>query len=113
VAWDGYREREAYHVAWSTSSGQGRHRIPRGRSPAAVAVDPEGRHVALSVSGSYSIGEVPDAVVVVRTTDGAEVFRRYLPRYARSTVAFLGTEFFAYTGVEEGRSRLRVLRVPG
>jgi hypothetical protein len=113
VAWDGYRERDAYRVAWETAHGQGRHRIPRGRSPGAVAVDPEGRHVALSVSGVYSIGAVPDAVIVLRTADGAEVFRRYLPRYARAGVAFLGAGFFAYTDVEDGRSRLIVLRVPG
>jgi hypothetical protein len=100
-------------VAWETAHGQGRHRIPRGRSPVAVAVDPEGRHVALSVSGVYSIGAVPDAVTVLRTADGAEIFRRYLPRYARAGVAFPGAGFFAYTELEAGRSRLVVLRVPG
>jgi hypothetical protein len=112
VAWDGYQEREAYRVAWQTPYGRSVHRIPRGRSLVAVAPDPEGRHVALSTTGAYSIGEVPDAVVVLRTADGGEVFRRYLPRYTRSGVAFLGSGYFAYVEGDARQSRLQVLRVP-
>jgi hypothetical protein len=113
VAWDGYRERDAYRIAWETAGGRGQHRIPLGRSPVAVAVAPDGRHVALSTTGAYSIGDVADAVAVLRAADGTEAFRRYLVRYARSGVAFLDSAFFAYTEVEAGKSRLVVLRVPG
>jgi len=44
-----------------------------------------------------NIGNTRDTVVVVRTSDGQEVFRRYLSAYNRTGVAFLGREYFAYS----------------
>ena len=40
------------------------------------------------------------------------MFRRFLTRYARSEVAFLGHELFAYTYYDGVRAEVRVLRLP-
>jgi hypothetical protein len=37
---------------------------------------------------------------VLRTSDGATVFRRYLPRYARSEVVFFDGGFLGYSDFE-------------
>jgi hypothetical protein len=108
VAWDTYRGEEAYLVEWSLPRGSGLHRVPKGRRILSVAVGPGGRYIAVSVGGQYSIGSVRDAVYVFRAKDGEEIFRRYLPAYTRSRVAFLGDQFFAYS--EEGA--VKVPRLP-
>jgi hypothetical protein len=108
-AWDAYRENGPYVAAWSLAAGTGEHRVPKGRRVTSAAVDPAGRYLAMSTTTALSIGQVKDAVFVLRASDGAEVFRRYLPAYSRSTVVFLGREFFAYS--EGGRTH--VLRLPG
>ena len=108
VAWDAYKERDAYFISWSLPHATGSHRVLKGRSITSVAVDPAGLFIAVSVSGSYSIGSVQDAAYVLRVAEGTEVFRRYLPRYTRTQVAFLGRQFFAYSAQDE----VRVLRLP-
>ncbi|MFQ5989901.1 MAG: hypothetical protein ACE5K9_08300 [Candidatus Methylomirabilales bacterium] len=108
VAWDGYKERDAYVISWSTPHGAGTYRVPKGRRITSVAVDPEGEFIAVSVSGAYSIGNAQDAVSVFRVPNGSEVFRRYLPKHTRSQVAFLGPDFFAYST----RGEVRVLHLP-
>lgn len=113
VAWDGYRENARYRLAWSLPAGSGRYEIPKGRRITALSVDPAGRYVALSASGNLSIGSVQDSVVVLRVADGAEVWRRYLPRYSRSQVAFLGTGHLAVTRSRAPVPRIDVLAVPG
>jgi len=112
VAWDGYRDNGRYRVGWSLPSGEGLYEIPKGRGISAVSVDPAGRYIAVSVSGTLSIGSVEDSVRVVRVADGAEVWRRYMPRYTRSQVAFLGTGHLALTRVNESDVRIEVLEVP-
>ncbi len=106
VAWDSYKERGSYVMEWSFGENSGNHRIPRGRSASSVAVSPSGRFIALSVDTNLNIGDIPDSVYVLRTSDGSEVFRRYLPTYSRSQVAFFADEHFAYT--EGGPSDMRV-----
>ena len=44
--------------------------------------------------------------------DGKDVYRRNLPHYARSQIAFLGAHFFALSLFEEGESFIEVLRFP-
>lgn len=112
VAWDVYRESGRYRVSFRLPHGEGIHEIPKGRSISAVSVDPSGKLVAISVSPSLSIGNVRDAVYVIRAADRTEVYRRNLPAYSRSQVAFLRSEFLALTLVENGESRVEVLRVP-
>ncbi len=108
VAWDGYRENEAYRVAWALSRGKGAHRVPRSRGITSLAVSPDGRFIALSVTSGLSLGSTQDAVSVLSTADGSEVFRKYLPKYTRSSVAFLGPEWFVYTDL----GGVNVLRIP-
>jgi hypothetical protein len=43
VAWDAYQEDENYKVSWALDTGTGSHKVPKGSSPTAVAVDPAGR----------------------------------------------------------------------
>ncbi len=108
VAWDAYKDDGNYVIAWSLPAGSGTHTLPKGRSVTAVAIDPDGRHLAVSVSRTVSVGDISDSVFVLRTSDGGEVFRRFLPTYNRSGVIFLGREYFAYS--EVGTTHL--LRVP-
>ena len=112
VAWDAYRERGRYRVSFHSASGEGVHEIPKGRSISALSVDPSERLIAISVSPSLSIGSVQDAVYVIRASDGSEVYRRSLPAYSRSQVAFLRSGFLALTLFEDGASRVEVLEVP-
>jgi hypothetical protein len=111
LAWDAYVERGRYRAAWVTRFGDGRRNVPMGRGITAGALDPRGRYVALSTTTSLNIGAIADTVVVLRAADGHEVFRRTLSTYARSQLAFLGGDYFAYTEVDGGASRTRVLRV--
>jgi hypothetical protein len=100
VAWDAYRDNEPYRVAWSFPSGKGNLRVPKGRSITSLAVSPDARWIAVSVTSGISIGSTPDAVFVIRAADGAEVFRKYLPKYTRSSVAFPDSGRFVYTNLE-------------
>ena len=104
-------ENTRYRLGWSTHEGQGQYQAPKGRSITSAAMDARGRYVAASTSTSLSIGSIKDTIVAIRTGDGSEVFRRALPTYARSQVAFLGDGYFAYSDVEGTRSRTHVLRV--
>jgi hypothetical protein len=111
VAWDAYVENRRYRLGWSTRVGNGQYEAPKGRSVTSVAMDARGRYVAASTTTALNIGSIKDTVVALRTGDGSEVFRRTLPTYARSQVAFLGDGYFAYSDVEGTRSRTRVLRI--
>jgi hypothetical protein len=51
---------------------------------------------------------VQEPVYILATRDGAEVYRRNPPRFSRGEVAFLGTQYFAYSDV----SGVSVVRLP-
>jgi hypothetical protein len=112
LAWDAYAEGRPKRVTWSTRLGKGSHTVPLGRGITAGAMSPSGRFIAISTTSALNIGGIPDTVLVRRTSDGAEVFRRTLPAYARSEVAFLGEHHFAYTGIAGSTATTRVLRLP-
>lgn len=112
VVWDGYRDAGRYRVAWSLPAGKGLTEIPKGRSVSSLTVDPGGRYIAVSTSRSLSIGDVPDTVFVIRVSDSAEIYRRYLKPRTRSHLGFLGPDRLAMTIVEDGRARVQVLAVP-
>jgi len=112
VVWDGYREAGRYRIKWSLPGGAGLHEIPKGRSITSLTVDPGGRYIAVSASRNLSIGDTPDTVFVIRTADGAEIYRRYLMPYTRSQLGFLGPDRLAMTAVDNGRASVRVLVVP-
>lgn len=117
LAWDLAGEDGPLLVSWSLILGEGIHRILKGRSITSVGLDPWSRYVAISVSPRYSFGKVRSAVYVIRTSDGQEVYRRYLNPHARSQIAFLGPHFLALTRYEEiegkATQRIEVMRVPG
>ena len=111
AAWDAYVENTRYRLGWSTHDGKGQYDVPKGRSITSAAIDARGRYVAASTTTSLNIGAIKDTVVALRTRDGSEVFRRSLPSYARSQLAFIGDGYFAYSDFDGTRSRIRVLRV--
>jgi hypothetical protein len=108
LAWDAYKEDDNYAIAWSFAGGSGLHRIPKGSRIEAATADADGRYIAFSTSTTLSIGDVRDTVVILRVADGREVFKRFLSRYSRTNVVFIGREYFAYS---DGTTT-RVLRVP-
>lgn len=97
LAWDAYRDRGSYLMEWSLASGAGSHRVPLGRTIHSAAFDTSGKWIAVSVGTSLNIGKAQDAVYVLDASDGHEVFRKYLPVYSRSPVAFLNGAFFVYS----------------
>ncbi len=107
VAWDAYREDGAYQLAWSLEGRSGVHRATKGRSITSATVDPSGHFIAISETTTLSIGDAPDVVYVIRTIDGADVFRKYIARYSRSQVVFFEGGLFAYSELE-GTHVLRV-----
>ena len=108
VAWDAYKEDGPYQIAWSLSGGSGRHRTNAGRSVTSAAVDPTGSYIAISETTTLSIGNARDVVYVLRTGNGAAVFRRYLPRYSRSEVVFFEGGFLGYSDLEG----THILKIP-
>jgi hypothetical protein len=97
VGWDAYRDQGPYRVAWSLPAGKGSHHVLKGRSIDSVAVSPSGDLIGVSVSTALNIGDIQDAVYVLRASDGKEVFRRYLPRYTRTQVLFPEKDLFMYS----------------
>jgi hypothetical protein len=108
LAWDAYRENEPYRLEWALPGGSGSHRVPLSRTIHSAAFDPSGRYIAVSVGTSLNIGSARDSVYVLSAADGHEVFRRYLPTYTRTPVAFLGDRFFAYSDL----NGVNLLRIP-
>ena len=72
------------------------------------SVDPTGSYIAISETTTLSIGNARDVVYVLRTEDGADAFRRYLPRYARSPVVFFDGGFLGYSDLEG----THILKIP-
>jgi hypothetical protein len=112
LAWDAYREKGRYRVVFGLPYGEGVHEIPKGRSISSIGLDPDGRFIAVSVSPSLSIGNVGDAVYVFSVASGEEVYRRSLPAYSRSEIAFLGPAYLGVTRIAEGKSFVEILSVP-
>ena len=101
IAWDAYRDEEPYRVAWSLPAGKRLHRVLKGRSINSVAVTPSADLIAISVASRLNIGRIEDAVYVLRASDGAEVFRQYLPLYTRTQVLFPTNETLLYSTGEK------------
>ena len=112
LAWDAYVEGRAKLARWSTRTGAGSYTVPLGRGITAGALAGSGRYVAFSTTTELNIGSIPDTVLVRRASDGSEVFRKSLPTYARSHVAFLGERYFAYTDIAGATATTRVLTLP-
>lgn len=111
LGWDVYAEDRRYLVAWDLPGGRGRVEEPKGRSITSASADPGGRYVAYSTSTTLNVGSVPDAVALLRASDGSDLWRRRLPRYARAQVA-LFLEHLAWSDSTSVPPRVRVLRLP-
>ncbi len=88
--------------------------MPLGSSITDLAVSPDGALIAVSTTTSLNIGSVRDSFFVLRTRDGAEVYRRFFRKYTRTRMAFLGARHLAVTRVDLARRRgwVEVLQVP-
>ncbi len=102
VFWQSYREKGRYLVSWTIDGQSGRHEVPLGRGITDVAVSSDGVYIAISTSSGLNIGSVPDTVYVLRSADGADVFRRTLPRYARSQLAIRSVGVFSSISTSSG-----------
>jgi hypothetical protein len=109
IGWDAYRDQGSYRVRWSLPDGERTHQVLKGRSINSVAVTPAGDLIAISVATSLNIGNIQDAVYVLRASDGEEVFRRYLPRFSRTQVLFPDNDSFLYSSGAK-TLRLRLVR---
>lgn len=111
IAWDTYRENGRYVITWSIAGRTGTRTLPKGLAFNSVAFDDRGEHIAISASSGLRIGDQRDEVWLLRTSDGAELFRRYAPKYSRAVVALPGGRYFAVDEMVEGRSSVRVYRL--
>ncbi len=114
VAWEIYREEGRARVVWDLPAGSGRREIPKGSGIKDLAVSPDGELIAVSTSTNLNIGDVRDSLFVLRTRDGAEVYRRYFRQYTRTRMAFLGARHLAVTraDLDKGGGWIEVLEVP-
>ena len=119
VAWDGYRDKGASRVVWSLGATgtqeavKGTLVLPRGKGVESLAVAPDGRHIAVSMETKLNLGVGKSAVVLLRTSDGKELYRRYHPLRSRVRLAFLGNDRLAMTRQDGRRGFIDVVRVPG
>ena len=96
-AWDAYRDDTPWRAVWSVGGRRGRYDVDWSKMIAAAAVNPSGTYAALSLDTRF--GRIPlggEALVLVRLADGKEVFRKHLPRFTRTRVAFLGDRYLAW-----------------
>ena len=114
VAWEIYRDKGRVRFVWDLPSGAGRREVPKGSGITDLAVSPDGALIAVSTSTNLNIGGVRDSLFVLRTRDGAEVYRRFLRKYTRTRMAFLGPRHLAVTRVDldKGGGWVEVLEVP-
>ena len=108
-AWDAYRDHAPYGFRLKTSGVDRYTATEKLRHFKHAAISPDTRHAAMSLETEHGrLLWLRDAVTVSDIASGREIFRRYLPRFTRSQVAFLDSDYFAYS--EPGR--VRVLRLP-
>jgi hypothetical protein len=99
-------------LEWRVGRSAGTHRAARGRNIVSVSLNSTGQLIAVSVSDIHRTGKVLDSVYVIRTRDGVEVFRQYLPPFTQSRLQFLGPSFLAYTDFDGSDGFVRVVKVP-
>ena len=114
VAWEIYREAGRVRLIWDLPSGAGRREIPKGSGITDLAPSSDGALIAVSTTTDYNIGDVRDSLFVLRSRDGAEVYRRYFRKYTRTRLAFLGARHLALTrsDLDKGGGWIEVLEVP-
>lgn len=109
VAWDGYREEGRSRIVWQLGGGRGEKEIPLGRNIDGLSISADGRTIAVSTSSELSIGTTPSTLLVFRTSDGADLYRRYQPKGVRTRLAFLGEGHLAIGRFEGGSAFVDVM----
>lgn len=109
IGWDTYREQGPSIISWGEEASASTHTLPRGLGIQSAALDPGRAFVAASATSGLSIGRQRDEVFLIRLADGAELFRRYAPKYSRAVVALPSGGYFV---VDDGAAAVRVLRLP-
>ncbi len=114
VAWEIYRDKGRVRFVWDLPQGSGRREVPKGSGITDLAVSPDGALIAVSTSTNLNIGDIQDSLFVLRTRDGAEVYRHYFRQYTRTRMAFLGPRHLAVTraDLDKGGGWIEVLQVP-
>jgi hypothetical protein len=112
IGWDAYRDSGRYLVAWSRDGREEIRELSRGLGINSAAVDGRGDFIAISATSGLNIGSQRDEVWLLRTSDGAELFRRYGPKYSRAIVAFPTGRFFAVDEIDAGQPAVRVYSLP-
>lgn len=114
VAWEIYRDEGRERFLWNLPSGQGRRELPLGSSITDLAVSPDGALIAVSTTTDLNIGNVQDSFFVLRSRDGAEVYRRFYRPYTRTRMTFLGNRHIALTrtNVQAGSGWIEILAIP-
>ena len=112
VAWDGYRAEGRSHIVWDLPSGRGNIAIPRGRGIDSLSIAEDGSVIAASMSSNISISNARSAVVLFQTSDGAELYRQFQPRFTRTNLAFLGDQHLAVAKFENNQATVEVYQIP-
>jgi hypothetical protein len=114
VAWEIYREEGRMRLIWDLPAGTGRREVPKGSGITDLAVSADGALIAVSTTTNLNIGHVRDSLFVLRSRDSVEVYRRYLRKYTRTRMAFLGSRHLAVTraDLDKGGGWIEVLEVP-
>ena len=108
IAWDTYLDSGRYVVTWITDGRAGSRSLSKGLSISSIAFDERAEYVAVSASGASRISNQRSEVSLVRTSDSAELFRRYGPTSSRAVVALPAGRYFAVDEVQDRRSSVRV-----
>lgn len=106
VAWNSTTDDGAAHLAWSLAAGSGRKTFPLSYFET-VSVSPDGRLIAVSASAGSALND-KEAIVLLRASDGRELFHQALPRYSRIKLGFLDPTRLAIN-TKEG---VDIVRVP-
>ncbi|MBM3344414.1 MAG: hypothetical protein FJY56_20225 [Betaproteobacteria bacterium] len=96
VVWEGYTEDPRAKLQWELAGGKGKLEIARGRGIDSVSVNRDGTLIAVSVSNKLSVSARLDAVFVINTATGREVWRKADGLW-RAEIAFVGSHRLAVT----------------
>jgi hypothetical protein len=98
-------------LRWTLSTGRGSYELAAGRALFSPHIHPDGSLITFVSSNNVWRDTVPDEVVVLRVSDGREVFRAHVPSLSRPLVRFVGSDSFAFTDFQDGEPSIRLFRI--
>ncbi|MFN2427464.1 MAG: hypothetical protein ABR587_13570, partial [Candidatus Binatia bacterium] len=104
--WAAWSRSGPARLEWATRKGSGEREFPLS-SIESLSVDPAGERIAVSLSAATRMN-TDEAVLILRTSDGKELFHRILPKFSRVRLAFLGDSHLAMNS----KGGVDVLRIP-